>query len=283
MFKKALYLLPLALISTACSNDDEPEKPEGPGYELHTLTFEDADCRFAPYEISGVKISTWSDLIDDVQYGGTLLYGDYTTTGYQWADEGNTMLGSGIVDDGPFWNGGIVISDYRLAAEEGLQYTDQLGVPTGSSDKAGHNGSRNFAVQNGYVDGDSYKDKLPALSFMDGTERVIDHLYITNTSYTASVLRYGNAYAAAATAGSWFKVIAIGYDAAGTETGRLEFKLCDGTNILSDWTRWDLADLGEVAKVEFNINGSADLRGEWGLNTPAYFAMDDIAVRFPTR
>ncbi len=279
MFKKAIYLLPLALITAACSND-EPDQPEGPGYELRTLTFEDSDARFAPYTISGIDISTWSDLVDDTQYGGALLYGDYTTTGYKWSDGGNTMLGSGIVDGGPFWNGGIVISDYWLAAEEGLQYTDQLAVPTGSSDKAGHNGSRHFAVQNGYVDGESYKDKLPALAFTDGIARVVDHLYITNTSYTASILRYGNAYAAAASAASWFKVIAIGYDAAGAESARLEFKLCDGTAIVSDWTRWDLSALGEVTKIEFNIDGSADLRGEWGLNTPAYFAIDDIAVRF---
>lgn len=282
MYRKALYLLPLALLATSCSNDnDEPDMPEGPAYELRTLTFEDADARFTPYDLDGINIATWSDLIDDTQYGGALLYGDFTSADYHWADAGNTMLGSSILDNGPFWNGGIVVSDYWLAVEEGLQYTDQLAVPTGSSDKAGHNGSRNFAVQNGYVDGESYKDKLPALAFTDGIERVIDHLYITNTSYTASVLRYGNAYTAAATAASWFKVIAIGYDAAGAETARMEFKLCQGTDIVSDWTRWDLSDLGEVAKVEFNIDGSDDLRGEWGLNTPAYFAIDDVAVRFP--
>ena len=47
MFKKVLYLIPLALLATACSDDDEPNVPDGPGYELRTLTFEDADAHFA--------------------------------------------------------------------------------------------------------------------------------------------------------------------------------------------------------------------------------------------
>ena len=106
-------------------------------------------------------------------------------------------------------------------------------------------------------------------------------MYVTNTSYTYSVLRYGDARAAAAGADSWFKIIAIGYDATGNETGRTEFMLCDGADkIVSDWTKFDLSMLGEVVKIEFNIDGSSDLRGEWGLNTPGYFAFDDVAVRF---
>jgi len=38
--------------------------------------------------------------------------------------------------------------------------------------------------------------------------------------------------------------------------------------------------LGEVVSVGFNLVGSADLYGDWGLNAPAYFAYDDVAVRF---
>ena len=46
------------------------------------------------------------------------------------------------------------------------------------------------------------------------------------------------------------------------------------------WQKWDLSVLGEVVSVALNIVGSADLYGDWGLNAPAYFAYDDIAVRF---
>ena len=40
--------------------------------------------------------------------------------------------------------------------------------------------------------------------------------------------------------------------------------------------------LGAGARVGFNIVGSDDLYGSYGLNTPAYFAYDDVAVRFDT-
>ena len=78
MFKKVLYFLPLALVAASCSND-EPDVPVEV-YELRVLTFEDADAAFTPYTIGSVAISTWSDLVDDTQYGGTLLYGDMAYT-----------------------------------------------------------------------------------------------------------------------------------------------------------------------------------------------------------
>ncbi len=51
-------------------------------------------------------------------------------------------------------------------------------------------------------------------------------------------------------------------------------------SVVTTWQKWDLSVLGEVVSVAFNIVGSADLYGDWGLNAPAYFAYDDIAVRF---
>ena len=284
MLKKALYLLPLALVATACSND-EPDGPDALDYTIRTLTFEDADAKFAPYSFAkreDVNIATWSDLIDKQQYNGPLLYNDATYTGYAWADGGNTELSGCIIGDGPFWNGGHAVSNYYLSDLSNVDYTMQLAVCTGSEGAAGHNGSRNFAVHNGYTDDKSYKDKLPALSFADGVARVVDHMYVTNTAYTYAMLQTGNAYCAPAGDNSWFKIIAYGYDAAGEQTGSEEFFLCKGkASIVNSWTKWDLSALGEVVRIEFNIDGSADLRGEWGLNTPAYFAYDDVAVRFP--
>ena len=50
--------------------------------------------------------------------------------------------------------------------------------------------------------------------------------------------------------------------------------------MVTTWQKWDLSVLGEVNAVAFNIVGTNDLYGQWGLNTPAYFAYDDVAVRF---
>jgi hypothetical protein len=50
--------------------------------------------------------------------------------------------------------------------------------------------------------------------------------------------------------------------------------------LITEWTKWDLTSLGKVAKVAFNLEASSDLIGEWGLASPAYFAYDDVTVRF---
>ena len=51
-------------------------------------------------------------------------------------------------------------------------------------------------------------------------------------------------------------------------------------SVVTTWQKWDLLVLGEVVSIAFNLVGSADLYGDWGLNAPAYFAYDDITVRF---
>ncbi len=247
--------------------------------EIRVLTFEDADAKFNPFVLNGTtNIATWSNLIDNPQYGGPLIYGDYTTTGYYWYDENNTFLTSSIIDGGPFWNGGHVISNYASTdiAANG-DYIQQLTV-YGEPGKGGHNGSANFCVHNGYVDASSWKTTLPSIEFKDGVERIIDHMYVTCTTYLAHVYVNGNGFSKAATESDWFKVTATGYDANGTVVGETEFMLCEGTTAKTTWEKWDLSVLGKVQKVTFNLTGT-DV-GDYGLNTPAYFAYDDVAVRF---
>ena len=73
--------------------------------------------------------------------------------------------------------------------------------------------------------------------------------------------------------------MATGYGADGKKTGTAEIYLCNGPkNIVMDWTKWDLSGLGKVQKVTFNVTGSSD--NGYGFSQPAYFAYDDVAVRF---
>ena len=77
-------------LNVAACEKSEPELP----YELRVLTFEDQDARFESYwlDYAGVEITTWSDLIDNPQYGGPLTYADMSSAEYHWYDEGNTEL-----------------------------------------------------------------------------------------------------------------------------------------------------------------------------------------------
>ena len=291
--KKRIFSLLLALVM-AVSLLPVSAFAEGEDYDLRVLTFEDADYKGGTNFAGG---NDWSSLIDNPQYGGSLLYGSggagvYSANeAYQWTDTNNTWLHN-ILSEGYgswcYWSGGHAISNYNTGdiADYG-GFNTQLtvykkGVSGLSRTGGGHNGSNNFAVHYGYADNSGYglsADALPALTFADGPERVIDHMYVTNTTYALNCYIDGNGLTAKIGPDDWVKLVATGYDTKGTKTGETVIYLCNGPdNIIMDWTKWDLSGLGKVAKVTFNVTGSSD--NGYGFSQPAYFAYDDVAVRF---
>ena len=256
---------------------------EDESYTLRTLSFEDSDAKFAGYTLyGGAEINTWSDLVDDMQYGGSLTYTDFVEDTYYWYDEGNTELFHSFTT--PYWGGGHVVSNYVIEDYSTLPeghygwYELQMANPIG-----GHDGSANFAVHNGYSDffnSQIYDASLQTLEFADGVERVIDHMYVTNTCYVLNSLSYGDGFNSPASESTYIKVVAYGYNAAEEETGSVEFALCENGVLVTEWTKWDLSPLGKVVKVAFNFSASEDQIGSYGMNCPAYFAYDDVAVRF---
>lgn len=298
---------------------------KAPSYELRVLTFEDKDAKFETYYLdyadnwTGREITTWSDLIDDPQYGGPLTYADYMSAMYTWWDEGNTELTHTFPDNYAycFWGGGHAISNYwgegysdedrnnHIARYYGQDYVDQWAGQPGADASLGwfnvqmmipvapHSGS-NFAVHYGYKDGENYIENLPEISFADGETRVIDHMYVVNTNYTLNQLVNGVKSEEGNTFGgnwegldenAWLKIVAYGFDDVNADTdaepiSQVEFCLVQGMEVVTDWQKWDLSGLGKVAKVRFNFLYSDEMGGKYGFTIPGYFAYDDIAVRF---
>lgn len=271
--------------------------------ELRTLTFEDANAQFTPYELeyfNNKQITTWSDLIAEDQYGDYILgYGTWMgeciptdDSHYSWYDENNTFLAHDFplnYDSYCFAGGGHAISNYVSSdyAEHG-NYMYQLTVYDKDANGlvtsgGGHNGSDNFAVHYGYYDGSSWnqttEDDLPAIYFKDGEARVIDHLYVCLTTYEYYCLYEGNGLTAPMGEGDYVILEAIGHKEDGT-TSKISIRVADyHDGVIDDWTKWDLTALGEVVKVNFNIIGTND--NGYGFSQPAYFAYDDVAVQFP--
>ena len=312
--KKSIFLAALCLMNVVLMAQD---------YELRVLTFEDEDAQFSEYTLdyadgwSGRTITTWSDLIDDPQYGGPLTYADYMSAAYHWYDEGNTELAHTFPDNYAycFWGGGHAISNYwgagwsdedrdtHIAKYYGEDYVAenagndamlgwfnlQLMVPVQA-----HSGE-NFAVHYGYKDFFTYIENLPELRFEDGEMHVIDHMYVTNTNYTLNQLyngvksEAGNSFGGnweGLTEDAWLKIVAYGFDDVDADAyaepiSEVEFYLVQGENVVTDWQKWDLSALGEVAKVRFNFLYSDEMGGKYGFTIPGYFAYDDVAVRFP--
>ncbi len=274
----------ISIIAVSAENKSIIVKFEVEAYLIRVLTFEDEDAKFDSYTLDycSTTVTTWGDLIDSQQYGGPLLYGSGSGMNepYKWYDKGNTELKHTMPASWGtycYWGGGHAISNYYDTDLSNGDYMHQLSV----YGTAGHNGSANCAVHYGYRDNSGYTDnaELCALEFGDGEERVIDHLWIMNTTYAVNCYIDGNSLTAQIGPDDWVKIVAIGYDKSGTKIGESEFYTCNGPdNIVTDWTKWDLSSLGKVAKVEFNILGSSD--NGYGFSQPAYFAYDDVAVRF---
>lgn len=115
---------------------------------------------------------------------------------------------------------------------------------------------------------------------------VLAGAWFTNTTYAALSMRDGDAFSkkfggASGDDPDFFKLTIAGYRG-GTGTGTIEFLLADyrfsdnrQDYIVKDWAFVDLQPLGAVDRLAFTLSSSDN--GTWGMNTPAYFAMDTLA------
>lgn len=111
---------------------------------------------------------------------------------------------------------------------------------------------------------------------------------ITNTAYGLDSMMNGDSFAKkfGGTTGNdadWFKLTITG-SLAGNAGSSIEFYLADfrfadnsQDYILTDWAFVDFSALGTVDKLDFALS-SSDNHELYGMNTPAYFAIDDIGA-----
>ncbi len=162
------------------------------------------------------------------------------------------------------WNG---CSYSKLTDKE----TPGLGNQFSVYGDGGANKSQQFAVVNGY-------DKLDHFKFGDGQTKTFRNVMVTNNTYAVLSMQNGDSFAKKFEAGDWFKVIFTGYDAAGEETGKVEFYLADfrdgKTYICTTWTEVNLESLGRVNKITVAFESTDN--GQYGMNTPAYVCMDNL-------
>jgi len=157
-------------------------------------------------------------------------------------------------------------------------YTNQFSAYTGTGYDAGDD---IYAV--GY---DGSGTVRPTAAFATPTSLL--GAYFTNTTYAAlamlnsefSAKKFGGATGSDP---DWFLLTITGKDAAGAVTDRVDFYLADyrfadnGLDYIVDtWQFVDLTKLGTVKSIEFSF-GSSDV-GDYGINTPKYFAMDNLIV-----
>lgn len=204
----------------------------------------------------------FSALIDTPQYGGPMLYGELASN-YRWTDPATSLTGGMTNKWGGqygFSEGGTAISNYLDARVDSLHsYDAQLAVPVS-------NGSSNFVV---------VFDEA-TVGFADSVAREIKSIDMIGTTYMLSVAKQGNGLARALNLSiDYFDVNIEGFN--GSEsTGTVKMAVCAAGGMMTKWCTCSLASLGKVTSLKFTMDGSD--KGEWGLNTPAYFALDNVVI-----
>lgn len=103
--------------------------------------------------------------------------------------------------------------------------------------------------------------------------------YVTNAAYAYTSMANGDAYSKKFDATDWFLLTATGYKADAV-TATAEFYLAKDGGIVNDWQYFDLTALGQVDEIHFTLTSSDT--GDWGMNTPAYFCIDNFGAVNPT-
>ncbi len=204
---------------------------------------------------------------------------NYLDEDSHWAYDSSTasMITDGFYSGSYYFNNGAMPGynywyGYSLSNETSTAYAS-LADQWHSAVGEGHNGSSNYCVA------------FPEGQFVEITNSVdgdnLQGVYVSNSAYSFNGMANGDGYARAFKQDDWFKLTAVGFDANNTETARVDFYLADyrSTNsldhyILDTWQWMDLRPLGKVAKVRFLLDGTD--KGNYGLNTAAYFVMDDF-------
>lgn len=145
-----------------------------------------------------------------------------------------------------------------------------------------------FTNQYASYPGGGYQSSTYAVAYGDAAGIVLPvpssvaGFRIANTTYAALTMKNGDQYGFSAPLppGGWFATTATGRLGA-TTTGSATFYLADlrgaaPPGVLAGWSWFDLSALGPVDRIEFSFDGSD--KSTFGLNTPAYFALDDLTV-----
>lgn len=194
---------------------------------------------------------------------------------------------------GGMWNSGFAYSNMTDSATSGFmnQYS--------AKPAKGYNNSGNYAVYwNGY--GNYKRITLPD-GAITPTVKTFTGFYVTNSTFAYNSMRDGDAFSRkfGDTTGTgsglpqgnypdWFKLTVKAYDSGVLKDDSVDFYLADFRDnndandyIVGDWQWVNLAPLGTmVDSLEFILT-SSDV-GQFGMNTPAYFCMDNLTPLIAT-
>ncbi len=185
---------------------------------------------------------------------------------------------------------GWAYSNMRDATTAG--WSNQYSAITAGGMGAGPEGGTNYAVT--YVSSDFSGNNNPIpvqINFAGDSLFIAQGFYLTNTTMAYLSMRDGDPFAkkfggSGGNDPDYFVLKTFGIKADNFHTDTLAFYLADfrfADNsldyIVNDWRWFDLSGLGPVKGLRFFLE-SSDV-GMYGINTPTYFAADNLSLVLP--
>ena len=211
-----------------------------------------ADGTFEETVLAPESFYNGSDLAGGIATGGFLFNNNFDTDYFSWD--------------------GFAVSNITDNATPG--WGNQFSAIPGSGAEASNNYGIGYI---GFVEQPNAKMGAPA--------QVIDGAYFSNSTYAYFSMLNGDAFSkkfggVTGDDEDWFLLTIEGFNG-GVSTGLVDFYLADfrfadnGLDyIVDDWSWVDLTSLGAVDKLQFGLTSTDN--GFFGMNTPAYFAMDNV-------
>ncbi len=215
----------------------------------------------------------------------------------QIVDFESVELSENSYNNGSDGKGGMTIGNYRfpntytvyeggVVGWSGFAFSNMTDTVTPGPDNqfSAFAGSGVLNSVNYAVFMSSYTPENNAIYFTEAAE--IRGFSITNSTYAALSMMKGDNFAKKFGGESgndedFFMLTIEGFDENETSTGKVDFYLADfrfedntQDYIVKNWEWVDLTSLGVVKKLTFTLS-SSDV-GEYGMNTPAYFCMDNF-------
>ena len=201
---------------------------------------------------------------------------------YYGADGGGDFASQGINFSNSYtdWGGGFFSWDGFAYSNINDTATADFGNQFASYTGTDVSGTGNYGI--GFTGGLTPVITLPVAT-------TVNSLHVSNTTYAALSMLNGDGFAKQfggvnGDDEDFFLLTITGKDGGGSSTGSVDVYLADyrfadnsSDYILDTWLQVDLTSLGAAVKtLEFAL-ASTD-NGDFGMNTPAYFALDNLNV-----
>ncbi len=229
----------------------------------------------ASYNLRAQTVATFDDLI--LAHPDT-FYVNYSASGSDVGFNDGLAHFPCVYDTsfGGFWSYGFAYSNMTDSVTSG--YTNQYSAKTA----IGYGGSNNYIVAYCY-NPVTYDNSMVVKLNGAALNHPVSGCYITNSTYACNSMKYGDMFSRKFHNGDWFKLTIKGYSGGTLSSDSVTFYLADFlfpdttmNYIVKTWQWVNLASLGNVDSLQFSLSSTDN--GTYGMNTPAYFCLDNFTT-----